>query len=624
MVSSISRSIPAPPPRPTAPDYHHYVTSLLHRRWVRVCTLVFWVCFVETWLVTNKRGRIVWSLLSAVPAKTALLWVAMLPVLVMRVQLVHLGTSVRSSAARDFQRLVGSFKTYATGLSYMFSAFVFVVIYMYTSEDRDHLWIVVEPNHERSRLNERYLYLIFLSIWIGVIHTIVHLASDRDRVELPAVTIELRKDKEELALQAAKKRDELRELCIKQGNLVLRKAFRQSVITTLTGMFAYLPFRYMMWRYTFRVTRIFYRISNTPEPYNWPVGFMFYTRTFWITFLIFSLWEITQSAFQIYFSMEPLKDGRILSDLSADPNGTLVTGFMHTSKPFTQACAFWELVYITFNKPDRRRSIFVDIDRPVKIFDEIVFHCLAVLEKAKLSIELKDHPVTHAPPPSPISFTELASPSVRAPIPPIWEGKDIFKYPYQKMPESVRQWQATDGSLLGDKVSAKLAPHTPDIKAAKDRMGEEFISVRKKFLESRAGKPFRQTVERKTQGLIPNVKLQIDAVAALAKLCIYAQSEDEFGVVGRRVGDILEKFFDMIDCLESYIQAPGIHWTDMESEIGDENLKARLKEPKELLDVLNLAVKEMVTAYRQYLNDLDLSVKVGKRARLALEKPVNS
>ena len=57
MVSSISRSIPALPPRPTAPDYHHYVTSLLHRRWMRVCALVLGVCFVESWLVTTKRGR---------------------------------------------------------------------------------------------------------------------------------------------------------------------------------------------------------------------------------------------------------------------------------------------------------------------------------------------------------------------------------------------------------------------------------------------------------------------------------------------------------------------------------------------------------------------------------------
>ena len=110
----------------------------------------------------------------------------------------------------------------------------------------------------------------------------------------------------------------------------------------------------------------------------------------------------------------------------------------------------------------------------------------------------------------------------------------------------------------------------------------------------------------------------------MTKLCVCALSEDEFGIVRKRVGDILEKFFDTMDSLESYIQAPGIHWTDTESERGEENLKAKLKEPKELLDVLNLAVKDMVMAYRLYLNDLDLSVRVGKRARQALEKPADS
>jgi len=106
----------------------------------------------------------------------------------------------------------------------------------------------------------------------------------------------------------------------------------------------------------------------------------------------------------------------------------------------------------------------------------------------------------------------------------------------------------------------------------------------------------------------------------LAKLCVCAFNEDEFGIVRTKVGDILEKFFDTMDALESYIVAPGIYWTDTESE---GKVKAKLKEPKELLDSLELAVKDMVTAYRPYLNDLNLSVKVGKRARRVLEKLVD-
>lgn len=97
----------------------------------------------------------------------------------------------------------------------------------------------------------------------------------------------------------------------------------------------------------------------------------------------------------------------------------------------------------------------------------------------------------------------------------IRKAEDIFRSPdsFRKMPGGIQQWQSVDGSVLGDKVSAKLAPHTPDMKAYKEKAKNELNSVRKKFLESRAGTPFRQTVERRTLGLLPNVRLQIDAVA---------------------------------------------------------------------------------------------------------------
>lgn len=97
----------------------------------------------------------------------------------------------------------------------------------------------------------------------------------------------------------------------------------------------------------------------------------------------------------------------------------------------------------------------------------------------------------------------------------IRNAEDIFRSPdsSKNMPDGIKYWQSVDGLVLGDKVSAKLAPHTPDIKAYKEKARNELNSVRKKFIESKAGTLFRQTVKRRTQGLIPNVRLQIDAVA---------------------------------------------------------------------------------------------------------------
>ena len=127
MVSSISRTIPASPPRALPPDYHHYVRSLLHKRWIRTCMVILGMCYVEAWLVSSKNycefglswwpcfrdcagwwgmlglGRglcgvwrmgltdmvVLWSIFTAAPAKAFVLWLATVPVLVMRIQLIH-------------------------------------------------------------------------------------------------------------------------------------------------------------------------------------------------------------------------------------------------------------------------------------------------------------------------------------------------------------------------------------------------------------------------------------------------------------------------------------------------------------------------------------------------------
>lgn len=80
----------------------------------------------------------------------------------------------------------------------------------------------------------------------------------------------------------------------------------------------------------------------------------------------------------------------------------------------------------------------------------------------------------------------------------------------------------------------------------------------------------------------------------------------------------MERFFDTIDTLQSYIESPPIHWTDTESEGSEEKVREKLKEPRELLDVLRVGTREIVKAYQPYLGDLNLSVKMGKRVRQVL------
>ena len=177
---------------------------------------------------------------------------------------------------------------------------------------------------------------------MGVIHTIYHLSSNRDRIELPTVALQPRGKQAAASRTAALEntKNQLLELIIQEGfkknGGVFMRALKQSLVAVTTGMFVYLPVRHQAWRYTLKIARLFYRISNINEPHSWPVGPWFFLRTIWVSFLIFLLWEVANTTFKIFFSMEPLKDGEVLSNGSMDKNGTLVTGFKQPGRPLTQ------------------------------------------------------------------------------------------------------------------------------------------------------------------------------------------------------------------------------------------------------------------------------------------------
>lgn len=156
----------------------------------------------------------------------------------------------------------------------------------------------------------------------------------------------------------------------------------------------------------------------------------------------------------------------------------------------------------------------MDIDRPVGIMNEIINACLAVLDQTNVSLQQKDQPPPPPPKTNTISLAELASPSKRASMKNIQMSEDIFLTPSKRTVVLPRPWWETqDGTVLGDKVKTQLAPITPDVGVKKEQVKVQLSAAGKKFMESTAGVPFRQTVERKTLGLIPNVRLQIDAVA---------------------------------------------------------------------------------------------------------------
>lgn len=111
--------------------------------------------------------------------------------------------------------------------------------------------------NERPRLNERFLYLTFLAVWTALIHTVNHLWQDKDRIDLPSVTLQPRRDGEVITQEA--KQVMMGEQLFKEANLAFVRAFKLALLSVVTAMPAYWPVRKSMWRYTLNIARMFYR-----------------------------------------------------------------------------------------------------------------------------------------------------------------------------------------------------------------------------------------------------------------------------------------------------------------------------------------------------------------------------
>jgi len=81
------------------------------------------------------------------------------------------------------------------------------------------------------------------------------------------------------------------------------------------------------------------RLNRSSTLPSFPVGAGMFIRSLWLSFLIGVMWQISNIAFDVYFTQKPLSaDGKTISEKSPDPNGTLVSGLKASPAPLTQVC----------------------------------------------------------------------------------------------------------------------------------------------------------------------------------------------------------------------------------------------------------------------------------------------
>ncbi|EWC45737.1 hypothetical protein DRE_05074 [Drechslerella stenobrocha 248] len=595
MGSQILRSkAPSALAKPSAPNYHALVTPVLHRRFVRASWTTLIIAYVGNILMENVSS---WPW-SAIPLgrsaiNTLTLFFFLMPILVLRIAQLSTTSNKGLSDVHCLIRSITDCTLLRCTIWYTLSAWLVIQFYIWNALPSSDLSLLTKAiSYEPYCLNERPIYLGFYAIPLGIIQAIIHVWTDRDYLKL--------QDEEKTVWQA------FSEAAIRS----LQRICTTIIVSIASGPIVYWVLRAFVCRTSYTIVGSFVRIHPDARPQSLSNKVDLLFRSVWLTVLLVIAWEATNIAFTLEFTKSPIREGKVISDTSSDPNGSLILGLRLKKKPLSRRLAFKELKFIATEKKPRRETIFADLTKPTPALKQLLAECRDVIGVI----------IT--------KFTPPEQPSNALVIKPQSPGKDIKDFsPQQPLDENVLRtppkngvigkWQATPGNMPSSPINLdSIKTHIAKKEVIESRV-YEFLTP---LLDSTYGDIFRMTVQRKTTALFPDASLQIDAIVALAGFVCASLDEDIYGMVQKDLPSLLEEFTNIASALEGYMSNPQPHWTDVHSktllELHDPSVNKQLfPEATALLDAVNTGLQKIGDAFEPYLPGMELSTDARRKIR---------
>lgn len=649
-----------PPAKPTerTRTYKDFLTAALHHRFRRACYLVFAACFLASLLLR-------WDWLSFTAIRPLLLFLPCLAVFIVRVANMHFGRQNTRSVAEGLYKALTSWKTAHTVGWYVYSAWFFGEVYLWSRTEGANLgWVDQGRRYEgglweRPMLNENPVFLRAVWVCLAVAQAGVHLWRGADRIGVP---------EEEEAAAKTKPREEsaykvpasLQELG-GRAPTILGHILRLLIPGIALTLPLYLLFiRHLIWPYFHTIGRIFF--SQLPD-HSRPTGLQHQMQLSWqalsSSFTLILLWELSNAVFTIFVSRPPLrreqpltsevKDGHgNVVNRSKDPNGSLLSG-LKSKKEVTKSFAFWELWLICSQFEPRRKTIYTEVDRAGgSTWSQISQHCLD--EISAIQIRIKDVQTPSPPPAQKIQQDPLTQQSQPQQQPPIGLPKiadrhvvqngDVFAKPHN--PDFAHR-VGDMAKSIGQNPNAAHAVQTRARKAiewsadrvltkeeqqrlSRQGLTQEASGMVVKFLRSPVGEPLRRTFGRRVKsvvlGGVPDGRSRrVDVVfasQALSILCVHSLKEDDYGQVARSVPTILRTYTAVINDIARFMAGLEPSWTDVYFQESDR----RVREVEEVLDVLKAGLEGLLLVFGEYADAVGVSKKELREAREAVGRGV--
>ncbi|OQO02778.1 hypothetical protein B0A48_11060 [Cryoendolithus antarcticus] len=594
---------------PKMRQYKDFLTPSMHRRFTNASLAMLAVCYVEAAFMSS--ASLIWRFLpiGMTGVRTLLLFLPVLAVFVIRLSRHHIGERNTTSGLETAFQLITSKSAWLSLGWYLFSAYFFGEVFIWSKGAKGHLgWVDEGRSYERPRLNENPILLRTLFGVLAVAQAAVHWYFDYDGVTVS--------DQAGSSAQSPDVLDaplpEVSILTLSDRALPLLKwCFQGTILSIATIGFVYFVFvRRFAWESA-------YWIGSTvlTLPYNsGPPGLTHAARLIWQAFssslLLLLLWETSNVVFTFYISQPPTKKGYPLTGAikdtsgvaiarSEDPNGSLLAG-LKSKKELPKSFALWELYLICTSFPSRRKSLFKDVERAQSsTWQQVSGLCLAELEGVRTRIQVALAPadgegklaeaelqrrqyeslVNSQQQQQSYGLPKIANkgvtvdPRVAIP-PPAGTGstagniaKSVGQHPGAQSPLSpIAKKLAMKAKQLGYDRALTAEQRTqlsPQGVAA--RVNGAFMSV----LRSPVGIPFRQPLARISQvavfGVPNSHRINIlHAVRSLTALVLASKTEDDYGQVSRDIPVIIRAFTATINDIQSFLAQLTPSWTDVD------------------------------------------------------------
>ncbi|KAK9346402.1 nucleoporin protein Ndc1-Nup [Lipomyces starkeyi] len=587
--------------------YHVFYSAVLQLRYGHLSKMTFVMLWVMGCPVALARHGV---LMMFLPVLGVLGFISIFPIYVLRKARLHTETRTQPSVALEIYRRLFSKSYVRVSVIYFFSSYIITQIYC--SEFSDLTMFLPKRDFELSKVNERRIYINTLSVYVALVYAAIHCLQDKDRLSLPSV-----------------KTDPM--LRVKQSLYPeFRKSFALSVVLSIIFIPAYLPFRGYIWRTSLYFARFLATLHKSTATGSFPFSPL---HSFLLSFTLLFMWNMANEMCTIYLTLGALHRGKGISEKSSDPNGTLLTGLRRGSKKqFTRRTAFQELRFIAYNDGRRRDSIYKDVEKP-STWQQINTECLHVLQDLRncfvINSDLppgKSNLQSRSAAPVPIQHSPLTSPT---PPPIRMRRENIFlsAAPLNESPTSKLERRLLEGlqdpnAVQSSSAIAWFQGLQKWLKQGKEELWTHIIA----FLCTPYGAPFRYTIQRKVSKLVSNRELVSDAINALSDLVVNSIIEDTFGTVQRDIPRILSELDQTITLLESFVEKPPLHWSDVgnkkrlvngKNPIGTSDA-IELDEVDILVDDLTEAFDRIVHTFDKYLLGMGLNPDVYKRCGVSL------